>query len=105
MHIMENVFSDRLQQRMAIKKISRAELAARTGIDKSLISKYCNGKNIPLQKSLYKIAEVLDEDPNWLIGMESDEVQLTAREKDLMKKYRASPLRIQHIIDALLEDD
>ena len=53
-------FAIRLKQMMSDKEMSQAELAARIGKNKSSVSQYLSGKNIPKKDVQEKIAEVLD---------------------------------------------
>lgn len=68
-------FSKRLCLAMDKRKITSTELSVLTGIGKSDISNYRNGKYMPKQDRIYAIAKVLGVRPAWLLGM-SPEVNL-----------------------------
>lgn len=63
---MENEFQYRLLKAIAAKEMSAAELSRITGIDKGAMSNYINGKYIPKQLKIYKLAKALGVDPGWL---------------------------------------
>ena len=50
---MENEFQYRLLKAIADKRISASDLSRETGIDKSAVSNYINGKYIPKQDKCY----------------------------------------------------
>ena len=55
-----NEFGIRLRKVMQRKLISQKELAAKTGIDESLLSSYINGKRSPSFYKVDQIAKALD---------------------------------------------
>lgn len=55
------IFSGNLVSIMTEIGITQCELARDTGISKSLISDYCNGKRIPSTKSLVNIINAIPE--------------------------------------------
>ena len=64
---MENEFQYRLLKAIADKRISASDLSRETGIDKSALSNYINGKYLPKQDKCYLLARALDVDPGWLM--------------------------------------
>lgn len=62
--------SDRIKEGLALRKITQAELSARTGIGKSSISTYIKGDYEPKTAYIYKIAEALNVSEGWLLGYE-----------------------------------
>ena len=56
-------FSQRLLHMMTIRGVTQKELSERTGIGKSSISQYLAGKNIPGNRYMDKICDVLDCNP------------------------------------------
>ena len=89
--------SERLYQALSIRGMKQAELCNRTKIPKSSISLYLSGAYDPKQDRLYKIANVLDVDPVWLMGYDvpmerdkttsPDKVELTEGEKVWLELY------------------
>lgn len=65
-----NNFSSRLKQVMDERNMSQSELSALTGIGKPSISQYLSGKNEPKQEKTKKIAEALQVNDGWLMGMD-----------------------------------
>ncbi len=66
---MESV-AERMRRAMALRGIKQADIVERTGIGKSSISTYLSGEYEPKQRNLHKIAEVLDVDVSWLLGLD-----------------------------------
>lgn len=67
-----STFQQRLRQAMFMKGIRQAEIAERSGIDKSKISRYVAGKNMPSGDTLVKLAAALGVDAAWLSGEAPD---------------------------------
>lgn len=51
-----------------VKGMSAEKLAELTGLSRTMISNYESGKNLPTNKNLVKLAEVLEVEPKDLIG-------------------------------------
>lgn len=67
--------SDRLKEALTLRKIKQSELARITGIDKSSISLYINGRYSPKGDKLYKLASALGVSPAWLSGFNSPMIE------------------------------
>lgn len=65
---MEDKFSNRLQRAMQIRNIKASELSEKANIPKSAISQYLSGLYEAKQKSIFKLANVLDVSEGWLMG-------------------------------------
>lgn len=65
---MEDKFSNRLQKAMQIRNIKASELSEKANIPKSAISQYLSGLYEAKQKSIFKLANVLDISEGWLMG-------------------------------------
>ena len=63
-----NVIANRFQYILELRGIKAKDLAERTGINKSSISQYMNGHNVPKQDRAIELAKVLDVSPAWLMG-------------------------------------
>lgn len=61
-------FSDRLNKAMLKRNIKQVELCQLTGIPKSAMSQYINGKFEPKQDRIYLIANALNVSEAWLMG-------------------------------------
>lgn len=64
---MANDFQARLRQAINEKGISASELSRRSGVGKSDISNYLNGKYEAKQDKVYLLSKALDVDPGWLM--------------------------------------
>ena len=53
-----------------IRNITQADLIKSTGITKSSISSYINGKYEPKHDNIYKIAKALNVSESWLMGFD-----------------------------------
>lgn len=63
-------FKERLQEAMLARGVKQKDLVENTGISKSMISEYFNGKYEPKADNLYKIATYLNVNEVWLMGYE-----------------------------------
>lgn len=64
------ITAKRIKEAMSDMGISQQELADKSKIGKSSISHYVNGTNEPGNKSAYMLAEVLEVNPAWLMGLD-----------------------------------
>ena len=76
--------SDRIKEGLALRKMTQAELSARTGIGKSSISTYIIGGYEPKTSYIYKIAEALDVSEGWLLGYDDS---LARDKKDTLQGF------------------
>lgn len=60
----------RLKKAMSDKGLRQQDLADLSGVSKSNISHYVNGKHIPDSFMAYRLAKVLNVDPTWLMGID-----------------------------------
>ena len=93
----------RISKALQIRNMKQSELSVKTGIPKSAISQYCSGAFKPKQKRLYLIAQVLQVDEAWLMGLDvpmerSNSVsgfsspalqELTTEEQRLIQSFRS----------------
>lgn len=61
--------AQRICKALSIRNMKQVDLAEKTGIPKSAISQYCSGAFKPKQQRLFLIAEALDVDEAWLMGL------------------------------------
>lgn len=59
-------FSERLQVALKARYFKRSELAKRTGLQRSQITLYCQGKIVPTPKNILIMAMHLNCSPEWL---------------------------------------
>lgn len=62
---MENIYKikDRLNEALIMRGMTAAELANATGLNKSSLSRYLTGENIPRSKAIGKMAQALNVSP------------------------------------------
>lgn len=79
--------ANRLKELMKEKGITQQGLSNMSGVTKSSISHYVNGKNVPDNFQAYKLAKALDCDPAWLMG--TDDPNLIVVENTELQKTLA----------------
>lgn len=90
----QDSFARRLREGLDRRGMTQTELARRSGISKSSISRYLKGDWEGKQEAVYALARSLDVSEGWLMGYdvaperrdETDNVYLTVA--DVIKKYR-----------------
>lgn len=65
-----NIFSERLKNALREKNIKAIELSQKTGISKSSISDWINGRYEAKQDKIFLIAEALDINEGYLLGLD-----------------------------------
>lgn len=65
---MQETFATRLDKILKIRDIKPAELAEKSGVQKSAISQYLSGLYEAKQKNIDKLARALDVNEAWLMG-------------------------------------
>lgn len=92
----------RICKAMQLRNMRQVDLSIKTGIPKSAISQYCSGSFNPKQKRLFLIAQALDVDEAWLMGLDvpmkrtediasaplPQQTNLSATEQELIRKFR-----------------
>ena len=63
-----DTFSNRLKTAMRIRNIKASELSDKTGIAKSSLSEYINGKYEAKQDGVFLLAKALNVNEAWLMG-------------------------------------
>lgn len=67
---MNNLFviKERLLEAMKVRQMTATELANKSGLAKSSVSRYLSGENIPRSIAIGKMATALDVSPAWILG-------------------------------------
>lgn len=67
---MDNLYiiKDRLNEAMLKRGINATELSKLTGLNKSSVSRYLSGENIPRSLAIGKMAKALRVNPAWVLG-------------------------------------
>lgn len=105
-------FAARLNRAMEMRGMKQVDLANKTGLSKSQISKYVNGIIEATQTPLYKLAIALNVSEPWLMGCdvpmarmdkETDPLQsLSDGEKSVIEALRSMTKEKQDLIITLL---
>jgi len=67
-----SIFARRMRIAMDDRQIRQIDLIRKTGISSSNMSMYSTGKRNPKQEYVYKIADALSVNPEWLMGKSED---------------------------------
>lgn len=99
---MDNLYiiKDRLNEALALRGMNISELALKSGLNKSSVSRYLSGQMIPRSIAIGKMATALGVSPTWVLGydvtMDGKEIrhidlgQLTeVNQEKLMAYYQA----------------
>ena len=92
---------DRIKKGMEFRGMTASELAQKSGVNKSLISKYLKGTVEPKQSTIYALARALRVSPAWLLGYEDQMVEV--EQLDLTTLSESNKIRIKAYYDALIE--
>lgn len=124
-------FVDRFAEALRIRGLKQTDISSRSGIAPGTISNYAQGKYVPKDENLRKIAAALRVNPAWLMGfdvpMASDDdllqllenpspaqlawleyqktQALSDQERLLIDRYRSAGENVRRSICALLEVD
>lgn len=98
------IIKDRLNEALKLRGLTASDLAKRTGLNKSSVSRYLSGQSIPRSLAIGAMAEALRVSPAWVLGydvpMESKENQPTIEVHKLTPENQA---RLSAYYQALLD--
>ena len=105
---MDNLYiiKDRLNEALQMRKMTAAELAIKTGINKSSISRYLSGENLPRSLAIGKMAKALDVNPAWVLGYEVSMDNAVEAEAEVISLENLSEInkeKIKSYYQALLD--
>lgn len=63
-----DTIGERIKEALKMRDMIQADLAEKTGLAKSAISSYINGKYEPKQQAIYLMAKALNVSEAWLMG-------------------------------------
>jgi len=111
-------FKDRFNQALEIRGIKAIEISERTGISEATLSQYKNGYSKPKDKRLAKLANVLDVNVSWLMGLNvpmnpmpdnisiaDDGTVLSEEDRELLNRFHRIRPSTRETIDLLIEAD
>ena len=113
-------FKDRFNKALSMRDMRAVEVTAKTGISEATISQYRSGYAKPKADKLQILADCLDVNPTWLMGLDVpmanydiavsldngidkiviEDGSLTKEEQDLIRKFRADE-KFRNIVQAL----
>jgi len=84
-----NTIAERIKEGLRLRDMIQADLVEKTGLPKSAISSYINGKYEPKQPAIYLMAKALNVSEAWLMGydVELNEDDDIPRTKDALLEY------------------
>lgn len=95
-HEQKAALKDRLQEALDDLKMKPIELSEATGIPKSMVSYYLNGKTKPKADRIYKISQALGVSEAWLLGYDVPKTRTAEQKKNddlvqIIAKLRKDP--------------
>ena len=96
------VTANRLRTALNDARITQQELSNSTGLNKSSISQWVNGKNRPDSFSAYAISRVLNVAPEWLMGFEAPQNGNNSELQKIIELYKNADENTQAVIKRLL---
>ena len=99
---MDNLFiiKDKINEALQMRGMTASDLAKKSGIAKSSISRYLTGENIPRSIAIEKIATALNVSPTWILGYN---VTTDGQEIDVDKLTDENKTRLIAYYQALLD--
>lgn len=107
--------NQRLKELLNIFGDTQSDMVRKTGIEKSAISNYINGKREARQDKLILIANAYNVNPSWLMGLDvpmngksnikdasADEL---AEALEMYKRYKEAIPQVQAAVESLLKPD
>lgn len=95
---------DRLKIALETRRMTAAELARQSGVDKGAISHYLKGEFTPKSEAVGKMARALDVSPAWLLGFDVNmKGELLQPKIELYKLSAENQTRILAYYQALLD--
>ena len=98
---------NRISKALSLRNMKQSELCTLAKIPKGSLSLYLSGAYSPKQDRIYKMAEILDVDPVWLMGYDvpmqrekktPDTIKLTEGEEMLLDLFRSVPVEHQQMV-------
>lgn len=71
-------FTERLKESLKSANMTQKELAEKCGSTEASISRYITGERVPRATAVCRISEALNVSPNYLLGMENDDLKAKA---------------------------
>ena len=97
-------FKDRLAEALKIRGMLPIDLSKKAGIDKASISQWLSGLYEAKQAGVYKVAEVLDVNDSWLMGLDVPMERSTNSSKMVLGVRMAVARKIKGLTQAELAE-
>ena len=99
------IVKDRLNEALKYRSLTASQLAEKSGVNKSSVSRYLSGERIPRSDAIYKMATALNVDPSWILGynvpMTPDFVIQLDDQKLIVEVEKLSPENKERLKDFL----
>lgn len=103
---LEEEIIGRIKEMMDRRKVNQSELAKELGVHQYDVSRMLNGKPFPSISQLKLIANYLDCDMYYLIGVQEEtHRELTPEARKVALQYIAANETIKTIVDRILDTD
>lgn len=94
---------DRLREALTAANMKPIQLSEITGIPKSMLSYYLNGKTKPKADRIYKISKALNVSEAWLLGYDVPQVRTAEQKKNddlvmVIAKMRQDPKFLEVVL-------
>lgn len=90
---------ERLKELLEIYGLTQREFCERTGLNKSVVSLYVNGRREPMQDNIATIAKTFNVDPAWIMGFDVPMKRKSLNEQLIEAKVKDS------ILDSIGNDE
>lgn len=99
---------NRLKELLETSGDTQADMVRKTGIEKSAISNYINGKREARQDKLIQIANAYNVNPAWLMGLDVPKHSMTDEEKlnkanELFTLYENATPEVRAAVETILK--
>lgn len=98
-------FQERFIQAKEMRNLRWIDIANKSGLDKAQISMYKNGKHLPEQDALYKLASALNVSVEWLMDKDSSLTDDTSMLRMYNQLNDVGKAKLMDYLNNLLSDD
>ena len=97
------IIKDRLNEAMKLRGMNATELAQKSGLNKSSISRYLTGENVPRSIAIGKMSKALGVNPAWVLGYDvpMEETERNIKKIDLNQLSELNQERLFAYYEAL----
>ena len=102
------IIKNRINEAMSLRGMTAAELASKSGLNKSSISRYLSGENVPRSVAIGKMSKALNVNPAWILGYdvpieatENEDAAVTPKRIDIEQLNELNKERLIAYYEAL----